>query len=104
MAKRADLSDDDWAEITAYLDGELDARQTRAVEARINRDAAVRAEVEALQKTWEMLDYLPQPEPSTTFASRTVEKVSVLRPVAAKPGAARLHVPWAFVTGWAAAL
>jgi len=104
MPTQPNLSDDDWAEITAYLDGELDAKRSRAVESRISKDAAVRAEVEALRKTWQMLDYLPQPAPSTTFASRTLEKVSVLRPAVIKTKEPRFRIPWAFAACWAAAV
>src|SRR5690242_13523120 len=85
MSKRANLSDDDWAQVTAYLDGELEGGAARSVEAKLNKDAAVRAEAEALQKTWEMLDYLPQPQASPAFTNRTLERVSVLRPSVAPP-------------------
>ena len=105
MSKRVNLNDDDWAEVTAYLDGELDGGAARSVEAKLNRDAAMRAEVDALQKTWEMLDYLPQPEPSTTFTSRTLERISVLRPVSAQPAVPGVvRYPWVFAVGWAAAV
>ena len=104
MRKRAKLSDDDWAEVTAYLDGELDGKAARSMEAKLNRDATVRAEVEALQKTWQMLDYLPQPEPSTAFTSKTLERVSVLRPAVAFPRPPGLKHSWPYGAGWAAAL
>jgi anti-sigma factor RsiW len=103
MPTQPDLSDDDWAEISAYLDGELDAKRSRAVESRISKDPAMRAEVEALRKTWQMLDYLPQPAASTTFTSRTLEKVSVLRPAVIKAGRP-FRIPWAFAACWAAAV
>jgi hypothetical protein len=104
MAKQPNLSSDDWADLTAYLDGELDGKTARSVEAKLNRDPAVRAEADLLQKTWQMLDYLPQPEPSPAFSSKTLERVSVLRPAALAPKESGLRYPWAFGIGWAAAV
>jgi len=104
MSKQANLNNDEWADLTAYLDGELDSNSARSLEARLNRDPAVRAEALALQKTWEMLDYLPQPGPSTTFTSRTLERISVLRPAAVRPRESGLRYPWSFGIGWAAAV
>src|SRR6266436_275788 len=105
MSKPPNLNNDEWAELTAYLDGELDGKSARSLEARMNRDPAIRAEAEALQKTWQMLDYLPQPDPSTAFTSKTLERVSVLRPAVVQPAAPPpLRYPWAFGIGWAAAV
>src|SRR6266446_9898211 len=104
MSKPPNLNNDEWAELTAYLDGELDGKSARSLEARMNRDPAIRAEAEALQKTWQMLDYLPQPDPSTAFTSKTLERVSVLRPTAARPRSPGLKHSWAFGVGWAAAV
>jgi anti-sigma factor RsiW len=61
-------------ELVAYLDGELNPKAAEALAAQLNRDANLRAEVEALQRTWDILDVLPQPLPSSTFASRTVSQ------------------------------
>ncbi|QJW98905.1 hypothetical protein [Frigoriglobus tundricola] len=55
------------AELVAYLDGELDPAAARKVEARLARDGAARARAAALKKSFDMLDYLPRPEPSPTF-------------------------------------
>jgi anti-sigma factor RsiW len=68
------------ADLVAYLDGELDPRASRAMEKRLRADSRLRARAEAIRKTWNLLDYLPQPEPSPSFTSRTLVKVAVLRP------------------------
>ena len=60
MKKPLHLSDDEHAELVAFLDGELAGDAARAVEARINVEPAYRAEAESLKRAWEMLDYLPQ--------------------------------------------
>lgn len=64
------------AELVAYLDGELDAADARRVEARLATDPAARAKATALKKTYDLLDYLPQTEPSADFTTRTLLKLS----------------------------
>jgi anti-sigma factor RsiW len=98
------LSEKDRAELVAYLDGELDAQASQAVEARLSRDATARAEVDQLRRTWELLDFLPRPEPSASFTHRTMERLGPT-PTAAQPRPTRFVLPrWAFGTGWAAAV
>jgi anti-sigma factor RsiW len=103
MAKLPPLSDEDRENLVAYLDGELSSKAARALEARLNLDAEARAEAEALRRTWEMLDYLPRPEPTATFSSRTLERVSALQGVATQTTGRRWPL-WAVNAGWAAAL
>ncbi len=68
-------------ELVAYLDGELDADAARKVEARLQTDPDARARAEALKKSYDLLDYLPRPEPSPTFTTRTLEKLPALKPL-----------------------
>jgi anti-sigma factor RsiW len=80
----ADLPDDDsplTEELVAYLDGELGADGAEAVEARIGLDPTVRAEADALKKTWDLLDYLPRPEPSPNFTERTLSRLEPVRQI-----------------------
>ncbi len=102
MAELQPLSEDEKAELIAYLDGELDEESATAVEAQINRDPRVRAEVEALRRSWGLLDFLPKPEPSPQFTQRTVTKASVLAP--SLLDRARRWRRLVFGVGWAAAL
>lgn len=104
-------------EIVAYLDGELDQHAAAEFEQRLQRDAALRADAEAMKRTWELLDFLPQPEPSATFTSKTLDKISVLRPAAtsamtlpaaadailAPAAPARPRSKWPGYLGWTAA-
>lgn len=62
-------------DLVAYLDGELDATTNEAVENRIGVDATIRAEADALKKTWDLLDYLPRPDPSPNFTERTLSRI-----------------------------
>ena len=78
----ADIPDDDaplTEELVAYLDGELGMAGNEAVEAKISVDPTVRAEADALKKTWDLLDYLPRPEPSPNFTERTLSKLEPIR-------------------------
>ncbi len=103
MAKLPPLNDEDRENLVAYLDGELSSKDARALEARLNLDAEARAEAEVLRKTWEMLDYLPRPEPTATFASRTLERLSAMQAVAT-PTVQRAWPRWVLPVGWAAGL
>ncbi len=62
-------------ELTAYLDGELDQNQMQQVELRLGEDTAYLAEMQSLQKTWDLLDMLPSTEPGTSFTKTTMELV-----------------------------
>jgi hypothetical protein len=95
MADQPSLSTDDRANLVAYLDGELNAPTARSLEAKLQQDPRARAEADSLRRTWELLDYLPRPEPSSDFSTRTIERVSALRPVTR-------HSRWR-VLGWVAA-
>ena len=72
------LSENDKAELVAYLDGELDEQATQAVEARLATDADARAELDTLKQTWGMLDYLPKASPSPNFTNRTMERLTLV--------------------------
>src|SRR5687768_7586709 len=63
------------SELVAYLDGELDPEAAREVEARLATDPAARARAAELKKSFELLDFLPRPEPSPNFTSRTLDKL-----------------------------
>lgn len=63
------------AELIAYLDGELDLAEARAVEARLARDSSARNKAEAYKKTFDLLDFLPRTEPSADFATKTLTKL-----------------------------
>ncbi|MCC6417264.1 MAG: hypothetical protein IT429_03345 [Gemmataceae bacterium] len=98
----AHLSDEDRTNLSAFLDGELDEEIAHALEARLLKDPQARAEADALRRTWELLDYLPRTEASTSFTHRTLERLAVQstsRPTLTAYG----RLPWwVRAAGWAA--
>lgn len=70
------------AELVAYLDGELEPVAARTVEARLAKDPAARRKAAELQKTFELLDFLPKPEPSANFTTRTLDRLPAVAPSA----------------------
>jgi hypothetical protein len=85
----AKLSEDDRANLVAYLDGELDETVAQALESKLTLDPQARAEAEALRRTWELLDYLPKPEPSPDFTHRTLSRLAV-KPLTGKMAAVKV--------------
>lgn len=67
------------AELVAYLDGELDPAAARRVEAKIAADPKLRARAESLKRSYDLLDFLPKPEPSAAFTSRTLDKLPAVK-------------------------
>ena len=65
-------------EIVAYLDGELDPSEADAVAARLSLDPKLRSQADAFQRTWDILDILPRPQPSPNFAARTVSQLAAV--------------------------
>jgi anti-sigma factor RsiW len=69
------LSPDERADLVAYLDGELPEAHTRHISTKLTQSATARREIEILQKTWELLDYLPRPPAPPELSERTVSRI-----------------------------
>ncbi len=63
------------ANLVAYLDGELNESESRAIATKISLSPTARQEVAALERTWELLEQLPKPRASDDFAERTLTEV-----------------------------
>jgi len=63
----------DIEELTAYLDGELDQVSLERVEARLGSDPAYLNQMQAIQQTWDLLDWVPGVEPHKSFTRTTME-------------------------------
>ena len=66
------------ADLVAYLDGELDDAQSRAIATKLTHSTTARREIEALEKTWELLEYLPRAQAPEDFTARTLTEVQQL--------------------------
>lgn len=98
----------DVAELTAYLDGELEPTQVFRVESRLNEDAEYLAQMQGLQKTWDLLDHLPNESSGNDFVRTTMELVVAdavkQRQARVRPwgrlwkGIAFLLIPFCFLT------
>ena len=78
MASRPDqlrLTPDERDDLVAYVDGELPEVHARTMATKLTKSATARREVEMLQKTWEMLDYLPLPQATEQFSEKTVSHI-----------------------------
>jgi hypothetical protein len=69
------LSDEERANLVAFLDGEVDEDLSAQLEAKVSKSPSVRKEVDALEKTWSMLDWLPRPELPDDFATQAVTRI-----------------------------
>jgi hypothetical protein len=66
------LSINERSNLVAYLDGELNDAEARSIATKLTQSLTARREVDALQKTWELLDLLPRPKVSEDFTARTL--------------------------------
>lgn len=104
MADRPPLSEEDRADLVAYLDGELKGEAARKIERHLALNPDVRAEADALKRAWDLLDFLPRAEPSPDFAQRTVSQIAPLRAGGNVAAGLRPWRPWLLGAGWAAAV
>lgn len=102
MANRAPLTEEERTDLIAYLDGELDRKAARALEAKLQVNPAYRLEAEKMRRTWDLLDHLPRPEPSLNFTHQTMERVTRQMPAARSSHRDRWP-PWVSAAGWVAA-
>ena len=63
--------------LVAYLDGELSAEESRAVEAELASDELVRRELQQLDRVWNALDALPRATVDDQFTRSTVEMITL---------------------------
>jgi hypothetical protein len=77
MAKAYRLTADQRDDLVAYLDGELEDGQTQQIDQVLARNEVARHEVEALARTWELLDLLQKPNATEGFTDRTITTLRV---------------------------
>src|SRR5438067_6571056 len=101
MTEHQPLDDSERERLSAYLDGEVDAKTARAIEAKVSLDPRARHELDSLRRAWDLLDYLPRPEPAADFTHRTLERLTGQRRL---PHALPEWRSWSLRAGWAAAV
>lgn len=63
--------------LVAYLDGELSDAAVREVEQQLARNPELRRNAEAYEKTWELLDELPQMRATDEFTTKTIASLNI---------------------------
>jgi len=93
------------AELTAYLDGEVDDAERAAIETRLSNDAAYRERLQGHQASLDLLDELTGCETDESFTRGTVAMAAahLERPATARHGIPgwMVHRPWLI---WATAI
>jgi anti-sigma factor RsiW len=64
-------------QLAAYLDGELDEFERQQVEQRLGHDEALRRRMLDLERSWELLDFLPRDEADERFAATTLSMIAL---------------------------
>ena len=72
------LTPDERSNLVAFLDGELPEVQADVIATKLTQSVTARREADLLQKTWELLDYLPRPQASENFTVRTLAEAESL--------------------------
>ncbi len=74
MPSEQRLTASDRPNLVAYLDGELAEVDSQSLTTKLTHSATARRELQALERTWELLDFLPRPRASPELASRTLSQ------------------------------
>lgn len=78
MEKALRLNAEQREDLVAYLDGELPDEKSSSIDQIIARSEVARHEVEALARTFELLDVLPSMKASADFTSKTIGSLRAL--------------------------
>lgn len=77
MEKAPRLTAEQRDDLVAYLDGELEESRSGQIDQVLARSEVARHEVEALARTWELLDVLPRVAAPADFADTTMTSLKV---------------------------
>lgn len=81
MEKLTRLTSEQRSNFVAYLDGELSEQETHEIEQMLAHSQVARHELDALAKTWEILDALPRVKLGSEFTEKTMASVAIKEPV-----------------------
>ena len=106
MDQTSPLTPELHADLVAYLDGELDEAATLEVERALAESPVIRRKIEALTRTFEMLEELPRERVSEEFTERTLATIQVENDTSERP-----PEPWfkrlprgLIIAGWVATM
>ncbi len=111
MDKLSRLTTEQRSNFVAYLDGELSETETHEIEQMLAQSQVARHELDALAKTWDLLDSLPRVKLGHEFTEKTMASVVFKEPAASsglldavydRTKVAVLAAGWAFGLGAAA--
>ena len=103
MSKTTRLTEQERADLVALPRRRIDRRGRPRLETKLSLNPAARAEAESLS-AWDLLDYLPKPEPSPDFTQQTLSRLTP-RPPTKVPTGKGSPVRWALILGgWAASI
>ncbi|MFH1302824.1 MAG: hypothetical protein ABIK07_17310 [Planctomycetota bacterium] len=74
-----ELNEQELEKLVAYLDGEVSEQEAIEVEQSLSTDEETRAHVDALERTWELLDKLPIARASTEFTNNTLSTIKTIQ-------------------------
>lgn len=77
MRTNREISDWDDTQLVAYLDGELSEGEQSELDRQLAVDGSLQRRLVELQKTWDLLDVLPQPTTNVKLAQSTIELVAL---------------------------
>lgn len=93
---RQRLTSEEWANLVAYVDGELPPGEAEAITAKLGQSVTARRELESLKRTWELLDHLQLPESPPTLLEQTLSQIQL--------AADAVDLRYSRATGWFHAL
>lgn len=99
--KKSAVSPHETEQLSAFMDNELDDAATQQVTSALTQRAEIRNEATLLRKTWELLDYLPQPTAPAAFTEQTMTRLESTKGILLRQG-----IKWKrfAIAGWAACL
>ena len=74
-----EIKEQELEKLVAYLDGEVTDQEAIEVEQSLSTDEETRARVDALERTWELLDKLPITKASSEFTDKTLSTIKTVQ-------------------------
>ncbi|QDT45905.1 hypothetical protein Pan241w_60330 [Gimesia alba] len=76
---KKEIKEQELEKLVAYLDGEVTDQEAIEVEQSLSTDEETRAHIDALERTWELLDKLPISKASSEFTDKTLSTIKTVQ-------------------------